>query len=190
MFFKSLTFIIMTAITLIILWGLGWVWFASALAFQDKANPPAKSEAIIVLTGGNGRINAGLDLLKEKTAPVLFISGVHKGTAKDDIYDSWQKGQTKPCCVELGYKATDTSENAKEVYEWVTDKKIKSFILVTSQYHMPRAYMEISMLLPEAKITRYAVHSDDFKPWEGRFWSLTISEYNKTLIQWIRLKTA
>jgi uncharacterized SAM-binding protein YcdF (DUF218 family) len=191
MFFKITNFMIMTGLTLLILWGLGWVWFASSIAFGDKNAPLPKSEAIIVLTGGNGRINAGLNLLADKVAPKLFISGVHKGASKDDIFASWKTPKnSKPCCVELGYKATDTASNAIEVREWVTKNKIKELILVTSRYHMPRAYLEISKSLPPTtKIVQYSTDTSDFQAWKGRFWSLTFSEYNKTLIQWLRLST-
>lgn len=177
----------MTALTILVIWALGWVWFATALAFQDKTAAPEKAEAIVVLTGGNGRVNAGLNLLADKIAPKLFISGVNAGTTKSDIFDTWKTPKSpKPCCIDLGYKAEDTSGNAVEVHEWIQENKITSIILVTSQYHMPRAYLEISHILPNLEITRYSVESYDFTPWEGRFWSLTFSEYNKTLIQLLR----
>jgi uncharacterized SAM-binding protein YcdF (DUF218 family) len=192
MFFKTTNFMIMTALTLLILWGLGWVWFASSVAFGEDNTRPPKSEAIIVLTGGNGRINAGLNLLADKVAPRLFISGVHKGASKDDIFASWKTPTSpKPCCIELGYKATDTASNATEVQEWVRKNNITDLILVTSRYHMPRAYLEISRSLPPStKIFQYSTDTKDFQAWKGRFWSLTFSEYNKTLIQWLRLSTA
>ena len=90
----------------------------------------------------------------------------------------------------LGYQATDTSGNAQEVKEWIEKNKIKSFILVTSKYHMPRAYLEISKSLKDREIHRYGNESYEFTPWKGRFWSLTFSEYNKTLVQWVRLNAA
>lgn len=181
----------MTAATLLVLWGLGWVWFAAALAFHEKPATPPKSEAIIVLTGGNGRINAGLDLLSQGIAPKLFISGVYQGTTEQDIFDSWKNKHGKvalPCCVTLGHKAVDTSGNAEEVREWVTEQGIKSLTLVTSQYHMPRAYLQLSRVLPDAEIFRYNIESNEFTPWRGRFWTLSFSEYNKTLIQWFRFE--
>ncbi len=178
----------MTFATILVIWGLGYVWFASAIGFGSQNETMPKAEAIVVLTGGNGRINEGLNLLQFKAAPTLFISGVNKGTTKTDIYNSWKnKTSPKPCCVVLGYKATDTSENALEVHEWVNDEDIESFILVTSRYHMPRAYMEIAHLLPNVQIHKHVTDGSDFQPWEGRFWSLTFSEYNKMLIQWLRL---
>ncbi len=178
----------MTIITILIIWGLGYVWFASAIAFGSQNERAQQSEAIVVLTGGNGRLNAGLDLLHQNVAPTLFISGVHKDTTKEDIYNSWKnKKAAHPCCLVLGYKATDTTGNVAEVLEWVNDEDIEDFILVTSRYHMPRAYMQISNALPNVQIYKHVTDSSDFQAWKGRFWSLTFSEYNKMLIEWLRL---
>lgn len=179
----------MTVLTLLILWGVGWIWFASSIAVSSDNDTPSKSEAIVVLTGGNGRVNAGLNLLADKIAPKLFISGVHKNTTKSDIFASWKKPTNpKPCCIDLGHKAIDTAGNALEVQQWVEENNIKDLILVTSRYHMPRAYLEISKSLStDINIFQYPVDSNDFQAWKGRFWSLTFSEYNKTLIQWLRL---
>jgi uncharacterized SAM-binding protein YcdF (DUF218 family) len=145
------------------------------------------TQAIIVLTGGNGRINEGLNMLAQKIAPTLFISGVNKDTTKKDIFNSWKNPtSTKPCCLTLGYKSTDTITNATEVKQWVTDNNIDEFHLVTSSYHMPRAAMEIRNQLPEKSIIKHPVFSDDFQSWKGRFWKLTFSEYNKFLIRWMQ----
>ena len=179
----------MAFLTLFLLWGLGWLCFATTVAMAKPEKQDIKTEAIIVLTGGNGRVSEGLNLLHEKSAPKLFVSGVNKDVSKKDIYASWTKKNVgKPCCLYLGYEAKDTSGNALEVQEWIKKNKINHFRLVTSNYHMPRAHLEISKALPDADIIPHAVISkDDFEPWRGRFWSLTFSEYNKTLIQWFRL---
>lgn len=178
----------MTFFTLFLLWGLGWLWFATTVAMAKANHEETQTDAIIVLTGGTGRINAGLDLLAKQGSGKLFISGVNENVSKQEIFDSWEKPAAKqPCCVYLGYNAVDTTGNAEEVKEWVKENNIKSFRLVTSSYHMPRAHMEISRILPGVEIVQYPVLSDDFQSWEGRFWPLTFSEYNKTLISWLRL---
>lgn len=188
MILKSFSFIAAVFFTLFIAWGLGWLWFATTIAMAKPDNTQIESDAIVVLTGGNGRVNKGLDLLAEKVAPKLFISGVNKDVQKADIYASWKKPTpTKPCCIYLGYKAEDTTGNALETQNWINDHDIESFHLVTSNYHMPRAYQEVSRALPETQIIRYPVLTEDFKNWQGRFWTLTFSEYNKTLVSWLDL---
>lgn len=184
---KLFSFVALAFLTLLIVWGLGWLWFATTIALADPTQDQTKTKAIIVLTGGNGRINEGLNLLNNNKAPKLFISGVNKETTKEDIFKSWQKPVSpRPCCIFLGYKSTDTISNATEVEEWVKENGIQSFRLVTSSYHMPRASMEIKNLLPDVKIIENPVFTEDFKSWEGRFWELTFSEYNKTLIRWMQ----
>ena len=178
----------MTFFTLFLLWGIGWLWFATAVAMAAPEKNIEKTDAIIVLTGGNGRINAGLNLLAQGAADKLFISGVNEDVKKRDIFNSWKKPTSKkPCCVYLGYKAINTTGNAAEVQEWVNKNDIDDFHLVTSSYHMTRANLEISRALPNAQINKYPVLTDDFEAWKGRFWTLTFSEYNKTLVSWLRL---
>lgn len=170
-------------------WVLGWLWFATAIAIAEPASTKTKTDAIIVVTGGNGRINAGLDLLDDKNAPILFISGVNKATQKSDIYKSWnrpqsQRNSNEPCCLYLGYEALDTNQNAIEVSEWVKKNEIKTICLVTSTYHMPRTLLLMRHNLPNTIIKSFPVFTDDFEPWKGRFWSLSFSEYNKFLFSY------
>ncbi len=173
---------------LFLLWGAGWLWFATSLSMSFPEKESVKTDAIIVLTGGKGRINTGLDLLSKKAAPKLFISGVHENVSKKDLLSRWKKPEAKePCCISLGYEAKDTFENAIEVQKWVTGNNINSVRLVTSSYHMPRAYMQVSALLPETTIIRHPITSDDFQPWKDRFWSLSFAEYNKILFVWLKL---
>lgn len=178
----------MAFVTLFLLWGFGWLWFATTIAMAAPDNKNNKTEAIVVLTGGNGRINAGLNLLAKEVADKLFISGVNHEVKEKDILASWKNPTPqKPCCIFLGYKAEDTMGNAVEVKEWINNNNINSLQLVTSSYHMPRAHLEISRVLPNTEITPYPVLTDDFEPWKGRFWPLTFSEYNKTLVSWLHL---
>ncbi len=173
--------------TLLILWGLGFLWFTTSIAMTTPGAESKETEAIIVLTGGNGRINEGLGLLAEKLAPKLFISGVNKDVTNADIFKSWKKPtSSKPCCITLGYNSTDTISNATEVEQWVQDNNIKSLRLVTSSYHMPRAILELRARLPDTDIIKHPVLTDDFESWKGRFWTLTFSEYNKTLLRWMQ----
>lgn len=184
---KLFNFVLLALFTLFIVWGVGWLWFATTIAMTEPNQDDTHTQAIIVLTGGNGRINEGLDLLTQKAAPKIFISGVHKDVTKKHILKNWKNpSSTKPCCISLGYKSTDTISNAIEVKEWVIENNISSFILVTSSYHMPRAFMEIERLLPNKKIIKHPVFSNDFEAWKGRFWELTFSEYNKTILRWIK----
>ncbi|HPF78652.1 MAG TPA: YdcF family protein [Alphaproteobacteria bacterium] len=188
MFFKTLSFIFIAMMTLFLLWAIGWLWFATSVALASPKEGNIKTDAIVVLTGGNGRINEGLDLLAKGSSDKLFISGVNKEVTQDDIYAGWKKPtKDRPCCIYLGYDAEDTTGNAVETKNWILKNKISSFRLVTSSYHMPRAYLEMSKILPDIKIIPHPVLTDDFEAWKGRFWKLTFSEYNKMLVRWLNL---
>ncbi len=176
--------------TLSVLWAGGWLWYATNIALSEPTKDQSTTEAIIVLTGGNGRINEGLDLLATKMSEKLFISGVNQDVSKDDIFKSWKNPTTpKPCCIFLGYNAHDTVGNASEVKSWIEENNVKSFRLVTSNYHMTRANLLIKRQLPNIKIIKHNVFSDDFENWKGRFWQLSFSEYNKSLSIWLGLNS-
>lgn len=187
MILKLINSVFITTLTLLIVWGLGWMWFATNIALAEPEQEIKSVDAIIVLTGGNGRINAGLNLLNKKVAPKLFISGVSKNVTEEEVLKNWKKyNDTTPCCITLGFESTDTISNATEVEDWVQKNNVHSILLVTSSYHMPRATMEIKQRLPKIEITEYPVLSSDFKAWQGRFWVLSFSEYNKSLLRWMQ----
>jgi len=185
-----INFVALALFTVFILWALGWLWFATNIALAAPEKITKEYDAIVVLTGGNGRVNKGLDLLADGVSDKLFISGVNEGSTEADILNSWKNrnGRT-PCCFELGYKATDTMGNAQEVKEWIEKNDITQILLVTSSYHMTRAQLEISKAVGDIQITPYPVLTSDFEAWKGRFWKLSFSEYNKTIIRWLNLKT-
>src|SRR3546814_2931561 len=58
---------------LLLAWVLGFAWFALLLPLPAA---PQKTDAIVVLTGGPGRIDRGLEMLEKGDAKRLLISGV------------------------------------------------------------------------------------------------------------------
>ncbi len=171
---------------LLMVWLGGYLMFAAWVANMkpDAANRP--TDAVIVLTGSARRINAGLDLLADGKAPQLYISGVNEAVSLKSILDLWQSDphqkDAASCCIVLDYKAHNTKQNAAETREWVQKEHIRSLRLVTSSYHMPRAWLEFHHVLPDVEIVPYPVVSirDDLA--SGRFWSMTFVEYHKTLL--------
>ncbi len=188
MIFRFLNIFLIPVITLTIIWAVGWLWFASVIYFTSEKTATTKTDAIIVLTGGSGRISKGLDLLNAKVAPKLFISGVNENVDKDDILAQWENTKSsEPCCISLGFKSTDTISNAQEIKEWSAAQNIDSFYLVTSAYHMPRAKLEINHALSGKTILPHPVVSETVKNNHLQFISLTFGEYNKYLLR--RVKT-
>ena len=94
------------------------------------------------------------------------------------------------CCIKLGYAAEDTTGNAKESLEWLRINSLDSIILVTSNYHMQRAYLEFKLQSSNVRITKYPVISSDFilSNWiiNPKRFALLFSEYHKLILTGLR----
>jgi uncharacterized SAM-binding protein YcdF (DUF218 family) len=173
--------------TLGLLWVIGWMWFAASVVSMKPYDDSIRTDAIIVLTGGDKRVNQGLDLLADDKGKQLLISGVNGKVKTEELIDLWNGDKEKVrCCITLGYGASDTASNATETDDWIKNKNIKSIRLVTSNYHMARSLLMFNKQLPQIAIYKHPVVPDDFEPWGRQFWKLTFSEYNKWLATWLR----
>jgi len=105
--------------------------------------PPHQIDGIVVATGGQGRINEGLRLLGETRADKMLITGVGTDASKGALATAlslFGDDLTQfTCCVELDITAQDTSGNATAAARWAADNNLEHLLLVTANYHMPRA---------------------------------------------------
>ena len=119
-------FLLLTLVLFI--WLAGFAAFSCNVTRQGLISPsPEKTDAIIVLTGGPDRVNAGLDLLEQKKSAQLFISGVHKSVTLNELILLWRPDSPVvmvPCCITLGRDATNTTQNARESATWIMQNKI------------------------------------------------------------------
>lgn len=144
--------------------------------------------AVVVLTGDNNRVQEGLRVFGNSRTQYLLVSGVNQNVNETQIRRMWtDPNPLKPCCIVIGYNAGNTVENAREVTGWVKEKGFPSIRLVTSNYHMKRAELEISHLLPSLKILRHPVSSPDDSFTNARFLKLNLSEYNKYILRFISI---
>lgn len=188
MIFKLFAYCATALLTLCLLWALGWMWFAASVVSMKPYDESVKADAIIVLTGGDKRVNTGLDLLAADKADHLFISGVNSRVKPVELVALWKGDHDKVLPkITLGYAADSTATNATESQEWIRKNNIKSIRLVTANYHMTRALLMFHKAVPEVEIYKHPVVPDDFEPWKEQFWPLTFSEYNKVLATWLRL---
>ncbi len=170
-------------------WIGGLVWFADRI--QPAPEPGGKTDAVVVLTGGAGRLDAGLELLSAGRAAKLFVSGVYHGV---DVTALLKLSRTAPenieCCVVLGYAADSTIGNARETAAWMAKEKYHSLRLVTASYHMPRSLLEFHRAMPGIEIVPYPVFPERFKQNQWWLWpgtlSLLVTEYNKYLLAVVR----
>jgi uncharacterized SAM-binding protein YcdF (DUF218 family) len=160
-------------------WLAGFALFA--LTLGAPLDPGTKTDGIVVLTGGTGRIDRGLELLREKSAKRMLVSGVDRNVKPHELAIQYKEAKLFRCCIDLGWQAVDTRSNAEETVEWVRDHKYKTIRLVTSDWHMPRARMELAHLLgPGIELI------GDPVPGNARFGTL-FREYHKYLVRSVAL---
>jgi uncharacterized SAM-binding protein YcdF (DUF218 family) len=173
-----------------VLWAAGLVWFAASLP-TAVADPARRTDAIVVLTGGTGRLRQGFELLAQDRAEELFVSGVGRGVRVGELLRIDRIAPPElACCVVLGYQADDTHGNALETAAWMRDQGFTSLRLVTATYHMPRSLLEFRAALPGAEILPHPVFSRNFRQTDWWKWRgstmLVAKEYNKYLLAWAR----
>lgn len=139
----------------------GYVWFALSLA-RVEPHLTVKAEGIVVFTGGSDRVVEAAELLARGQAKRMLITGVNRATRSSVLARMLPVPRDLfACCVDLGYQARDTIGNARETHEWAQARKInRSLIVVTSNYHMPRALAELSAELPNVELHPFPVVSD------------------------------
>lgn len=175
---------------LVAFWTIGFLAFVSSIP-RFVGDIRSHTDVIVVLTGGSKRLETGFELLAQKQAEKLFISGVYRGVELRQILaHTRQAPQELECCVEIGHEADSTKGNAHETAEWIAGKDYKSLRLVTANYHMPRSLLEFSGAMPDVRIIAHPVFSDNVKMEEWwRFSGTTAllwSEYNKYILVWLR----
>ena len=144
-------------------WTGGLFWFAS-LVNRAPNDVSTVTEALIVLTGGTERVAAAVDLLKQKRAEKLLISGVNKkvdwvllAETIDELPDNLNDKIT------LGHVACNTRQNALESKDWLERNGFKSVRLVTASYHMPRSLSEFKNVLPDIQIIPHPIFPQTVK---------------------------
>lgn len=179
---------ILGAVGLGVLWMLGLISFVITILVMTPASTVIKSDGIVVLTGGSGRVRAGLELLRSGQGRELLISGVHRGTDLHDLMtNAGMTGAKLPCCITLGFQAVDTASNARETAAWVKNRRVTRLRLVTANYHMPRAFLEMKTALPNVTIIAHPIRPMQFDWTNITGIKLIFEEYHKTLLIGARL---
>jgi uncharacterized SAM-binding protein YcdF (DUF218 family) len=168
------------------LWLGGLGWFIAHIP-QSPVAETTKADAIVVLTGGSGRLEYGLELLAKGKGDTLFISGVGKGLTLEELLrhtDTPLKPALRKRII-LGHFAENTIGNAQETARWLNKEGYKTILLVTANYHMPRSIEEFAQVSPGITIIPAPVFPENFTLLNG--WRdttsriLLLSEYHKFL---------
>jgi uncharacterized SAM-binding protein YcdF (DUF218 family) len=146
---------------IVLCWVLGFIVFAVSLprpvdgplgkigTGRSGAGNAARGTAVIVLTGAEGRIARGLEVLRRGWAGQMLVSGVDPEVQPGEFASDYHVDQRlMQCCITLGSESVDTRSNAQEALKWVQDRHITSVRLVTSDWHMRRAAWELQRVLP------------------------------------------
>jgi uncharacterized SAM-binding protein YcdF (DUF218 family) len=174
--------------------GIGFVGFLSQLR-GSEVKPAGNADGIVVLTGGSSRVSDAMELLAGGYGKRLLISGVHPTNDASDISRSLSDNQSLlSCCVDLDRSAVNTRSNAAETRRWARERGFKSLIVVTSNYHMPRAIVELSHAMPDIQLIPFVVVGDKWRdePWwtSGATFRLLLSEYVKYVAAEVRVRLA
>jgi uncharacterized SAM-binding protein YcdF (DUF218 family) len=173
-----------------LIWASGLLAFAARVQQSTPQAPPAMADGIVALTGANSRerIAAAVELLAEHKGRRVLVSGVNREVSREQLRAaSGTVRRFYDCCVDLGFTAADTVGNARETAEWAKAMRYRSLIVVTADYHMPRAMLELRAVMPAPAVTlqTYAVPTASLK---SRHWwrspgaaRLMVVEYSKYL---------
>jgi uncharacterized SAM-binding protein YcdF (DUF218 family) len=162
---------------LLLLYAIGFILFAVTLGRPAKAEAK-RTDAAVVITGGPGRIEYGIEVLKAGKARRMLVAGADPAVTKQDLVRRLGGNQRLvACCVDLGSESVDTRSNAEEAQRWLAKRRYKSLRLITSDWHMRRARYEFRKVLG----SDYDVVPDAVRS-EPRFLTL-FGEYNKLVLR-------
>jgi len=133
---------------LVLGWSGGFLWFS--LTLPAPAPIGLRTDAVVVLTGGKGRLKRGLAVIEAGSARRMLVSGVDRNTTRKQLAAAAGVKKSRLGTSDLGYEAVDTQSNAKETMRWVAKNGFTSIRLVTSAGHMRRARLELSRVLPSS----------------------------------------
>jgi len=180
----TLRFIFDLLLLAVVLTVIGFFIFTGSI--QRSKPEPRTADGIAVLTGGVARIDEAMKLLAQQKAKRLLITGVYRTTSTEALKQLASEGdQLFSCCVDVDKEARNTIDNATETSQWVALHHYNSIIVVTSNYHMPRALAELGRVMPGVTLIPYSVIVNNVRL--DRWWTypgttrLLISEYLKYL---------
>lgn len=159
-----------------------------------------ESSNIVILTGGTNRIKNGLKIIEDfrkenKKNYKILVSGTGTGFTKNSLKKKLGPNfnpKLIQCCIDLDSVSKNTYTNASETFKWAKKNDIKEFILITSNYHMPRAILEFKNIMPNLKIYTYTITPDrhEIENWLSSYqtFGLVFSEYCKYIVANLRIK--
>ena len=190
-FARAIGFLTMTiGLVILLMLAGGFFWFAWQIQTEEA---PLGRGADVVLTGAASRIPDAIELLAAERGKRLLISGVHRDTRAKEIASLTPLySKLFNCCIDLDRSALNTFGNAIETKRWAVEHNFNSLIIVTSNWHMPRAMAEMRHQLPQATLIPYPVISEKVRSesWWTDFETLRLlfAEYLKFIFAHARMR--
>jgi len=120
------------------------------LSSRDPGPPARPADAIFVLTGGEGRIQEGYRAWSGGAARELYILGAGRRVPVARIVPEVTRIPAEALSrIHVEGWSENTLENAFSAKSAVGEGKYSSVILVTSDYHVPRAVLAFRKVLPK-----------------------------------------
>ena len=159
---------ILSLVTMLaLLWSGCFVWFIHTLP-DTPTTARMHTDAIIVLTGGNGRVEHGLELVALGVSPRLFISGVGTHVTLPQLLRAHTTPQLRAQIdalrpeIVLDYIAESTQTNALQAANFAREQHLNTIRLITANYHMPRSLLEFEKAMPGVTIIADPVFPENF----------------------------
>ncbi|WP_226580658.1 YdcF family protein [Halobacillus litoralis] len=157
------------------------------LIVQEKKETLPSSDAIIVLSGGENRLEHGVELYKDGAADTLILTNaLEEGTTEEDAVSM---GIPERAIIEET-KADSTYENATLSKEIMDRENLTSAIVVTSDYHSRRTKMTFEDIYDKDYSLSYSFSASSFNVEDGlteKEKKTTFSEYTKLIAYSFRL---
>jgi len=127
---------------------LGQVLLFGWVVMSIRENRVPSGNAVVVYGGDSARIPAGFRVAEKVSARWIFFSGSEEAAIREG-----RRRMPRGCSVRIVGEAYTTDQNARTVVPVLKKLKIRSAVLVTSWYHLPRAYFLTRLYLLGSGIT-------------------------------------
>ena len=185
-FKDNIVHIILTLFLILVL--SHFIFFLSLVKnFKNDYTTIKSIDSIVVLTGDKFRISKGMEILSNGIGEKLLLSGVNKNIKLTNIKNEFPKYKNFfDCCVEIENISSNTFENSRETFLWLEKNKYNSVLIVSSDYHMPRAKLEFEKFLNTKNTYYHPVNSNNNLKAIGKIKKLFL-EYVKYMRTYISL---
>jgi uncharacterized SAM-binding protein YcdF (DUF218 family) len=185
-FKDNIVHIILTLFLILVL--SHFIFFLSLVKnFKNDYTTIKSIDSIVVLTGDKFRISKGMEILSNGIGEKLLLSGVNKNIKLTNIKNEFPKYKNFfDCCVEIENISSNTFENSRETFLWLEKNKYNSVLIVSSDYHMPRAKLEFEKFLNTKNTYYHPVNSNNNLMAIGKIKKLFL-EYVKYMRTYISL---